>query len=110
MPKKSTSVYETVDAWEAVWGDGVVPTWLGGMTVGFVLLFPLLKMMFPKTIKKHGAFLLAFEIVAFFPLSYCAYEGAEEDRGGEDQSAGVGTHQGVRAQILVAVEDSQAIH
>ena len=46
------------------------------MTVGFVLLFPLLKMMFPKTIKKHGAFLLAFEIVAFFPLFYCAYEGA----------------------------------
>ena len=76
MPKKSASVYETVDAWEAVWGDGVVPTWLGGMTVGFVLLFPLLKMMFPKTIKKHGAFLLAFEIVAFFPLFYCAYEGA----------------------------------
>lgn len=76
MPKKSSSVYETVDAWEAVWGDGVVPTWLGGMTIGFVLLFPLLKMMFPKTIKKHGAFLLAFEIVAFFPLFYCAYEGA----------------------------------
>ena len=76
MPKKSSSVYETVDAWEAVWGDGVVPTWLAGMTIGFVLLFPILKMMFPKTIKKHGAFLLAFEIVAFFPLFYCAYEGA----------------------------------
>ena len=53
---------------DLIWNDGVVPTWLAGMTVGFILLFPILKALFPKTVKERGAFLLAFELVALFPV------------------------------------------
>ena len=53
---------------DLIWNDGVVPTWLAGMTVGFILLFPILKALFPKTVKERGAFLLAFELVALCPV------------------------------------------
>mgnify|MGYP006978361879 CR=1 FL=1 len=55
-------------AYDMVWGDGVVSTWLVGMTVLFVALVPVLKMLFPKTCKKEGVFLLAFELTCAGPV------------------------------------------
>ena len=54
---------------DLIWNDGVVPMWLGGMTLAFIALFPILRTMFPKTCKQRGAFLLAFELVAAIPVS-----------------------------------------
>ena len=70
-----TAAVPTATAMDLIWNDGVVPTWLAGMTVGFVALFPILRTVFPKTTKKRGAFLLAFELVAAVPLFMCAYYG-----------------------------------
>ena len=53
---------------DLIWNDGVVPAWLGGMTVAFIALFPILRTVFPKTCKQRGAFLLAFELVAAVPV------------------------------------------
>ena len=53
---------------DLVWNDGVVPTWLAGMTLAFIALFPVLRTVFPKTCKQRGVFLLAFELVAAFPV------------------------------------------
>jgi hypothetical protein len=53
---------------DLIWNDGVVPAWLGGMTLAFIALFPILRTMFPKTCKQRGAFLLAFELVAAVPV------------------------------------------
>ena len=53
---------------DLIWNDGVVPAWLGGMTVAFIALFPILRRVFPKTCKQRGAFLLAFELVAAVPV------------------------------------------
>ena len=58
----------TAMAYDMVAGDGVVPTWLIGMTALFVALMPVLKMLFPKTCKKQGVFLLAFELTCFGPV------------------------------------------
>ena len=41
---------------DLIWNDGVVPTWLGGMTLAFIALFPILRTLFPKTCKQRGAF------------------------------------------------------
>ena len=50
---------------DLIWNDGVVPAWLGGMTLAFIALFPILRTMFPKTCKQRGAaFLLAFELIS----------------------------------------------
>ena len=46
----------------------MVPTWLGGMTVLFLFLMPVLKAVFPKTCKKEGVFLLAFELTCAGPV------------------------------------------
>lgn len=60
-------------AYDLVWGDGVVPSWLLGMTVLFVLLTPLLRVLFPETCKKDGWFsLLAFELTCAGPVRACA--------------------------------------
>jgi|AntAceMinimDraft_12_1070368.scaffolds.fasta_scaffold188437_1 hypothetical protein len=69
-------------AFELVWGDGVVPSWLVGLTLLFLLLMPILRSMFPKTcgvaIKQggKGAFLLAFEITCAGPVGGVAHDGA----------------------------------
>ncbi|EEH58507.1 LOW QUALITY PROTEIN: uncharacterized protein MICPUCDRAFT_62352 [Micromonas pusilla CCMP1545] len=61
--------------YDLVWGDGVVPSILFGMTALFMVLHPILRTMFPRTMRARGAFLLAFELSCLFPLAYCAYEG-----------------------------------
>ena len=53
---------------DLIWNDGVVPTWLAGMSLGFVLLFPILRALFPKSMKQEGAFLLAFELTCSVPV------------------------------------------
>ena len=61
MAKTKAVPVPVANAMDLIWNDGVVPAWLLGMTLGFVLLFPILKALFPKTCRKRGAFLLAFE-------------------------------------------------
>mmetsp|Transcript_529 Transcript_529/g.2061 ORF Transcript_529/g.2061 Transcript_529/m.2061 type:complete len:273 (+) Transcript_529:75-893(+) len=75
MAKTKAVPVPVANAMDLIWNDGVVPAWLLGMTLGFVLLFPILKALFPKTCRKRGAFLLAFELVAAVPLFMCAYYG-----------------------------------
>jgi hypothetical protein len=55
-------------AYELAWGDGTVPTWMVGNTLAFLLFLPLLKTLFPKSMKKNGAFLGAFELTCFIPV------------------------------------------
>ena len=68
MAKTKAVPVPVANAMDLIWNDGVVPAWLLGMTLGFVLLFPILKALFPKTCRKRGAFLLAFELVAAVPV------------------------------------------
>jgi hypothetical protein len=64
----SNATAASAAAYELVWGDGVVGTWLLGMTVAFLTLMPLSHALFPKSLKKEGAFLLCFELVAAVPV------------------------------------------
>eukprot|EP00227_Mantoniella_beaufortii_P021222 CAMPEP_0197581964 /NCGR_PEP_ID=MMETSP1326-20131121/5320_1 /TAXON_ID=1155430 /ORGANISM="Genus nov. species nov., Strain RCC2288" /LENGTH=275 /DNA_ID=CAMNT_0043145955 /DNA_START=89 /DNA_END=916 /DNA_ORIENTATION=- len=73
----SNATAASAAAYELVWGDGVVGTWLLGMTVAFLTLMPLSHALFPKSLKKEGAFLLCFELVAAVPLAYCGFVGAD---------------------------------
>ena len=59
-------------AYELAWGDGTVPTWMVGNTLAFLLFYPLLKALFPKSMKKQGAFLGAFELTCFIPVRLTA--------------------------------------
>lgn len=55
-------------AYDLIWGDGVVPAWLVSLTVLFLILMPLLRLLFPETCKKEGVFLGAFELTCAGPV------------------------------------------